>query len=264
MWEVSLNVFFLPQTCVYPVLCVSNVHQSHPHTLLPPQLCHLEKGKYWVFRRNWQTCGGMTRQRDSWSIGLTDCQGHQQGTAHPVAWHPSCLLWKVLLVALRLDSECPTRFTLHIRTDVLVPTMELCTVLCNPINCSGICLCQWVNKTTGPSHASFVSHDLPVGHTQPSYHLGNRFMMENIFSYATTALNSAPAFMMAMFSQCFSTVCVIHRVKAAQSELGTQILADFEEAFPAQGSKVNALCDIICVSLNNCMCDYTLSISCIL
>uniref|UniRef100_A0A673KKL4 Vacuolar protein sorting-associated protein 53 homolog n=1 Tax=Sinocyclocheilus rhinocerous TaxID=307959 RepID=A0A673KKL4_9TELE len=28
------------------------------------------------------------------------------------------------------------------------------------------------------------------------------------------------------------------RVKAAQSELGTQILADFEEAFPAQGSKV--------------------------
>lgn len=29
------------------------------------------------------------------------------------------------------------------------------------------------------------------------------------------------------------------RVKAAQSELGTQILADFEEAFPAQGSKVN-------------------------
>lgn len=29
------------------------------------------------------------------------------------------------------------------------------------------------------------------------------------------------------------------RVKAAQSELGTQILADFEEAFPSQGSKVN-------------------------
>uniref|UniRef100_A0A8C7VVA1 VPS53 subunit of GARP complex n=1 Tax=Oncorhynchus mykiss TaxID=8022 RepID=A0A8C7VVA1_ONCMY len=28
------------------------------------------------------------------------------------------------------------------------------------------------------------------------------------------------------------------RVKAAQSELGTQIMADFEEAFPAQGSKV--------------------------
>uniref|UniRef100_A0A8C9YNF5 VPS53 subunit of GARP complex n=1 Tax=Sander lucioperca TaxID=283035 RepID=A0A8C9YNF5_SANLU len=28
------------------------------------------------------------------------------------------------------------------------------------------------------------------------------------------------------------------RVKAAQSELGTQILADFEESFPAQGSKV--------------------------
>uniref|UniRef100_W5MAP0 Vacuolar protein sorting-associated protein 53 homolog n=1 Tax=Lepisosteus oculatus TaxID=7918 RepID=W5MAP0_LEPOC len=28
-----------------------------------------------------------------------------------------------------------------------------------------------------------------------------------------------------------------HRVKAAQSELGTQILADFEEAFPSQGSK---------------------------
>uniref|UniRef100_A0A671XWV0 VPS53 subunit of GARP complex n=1 Tax=Sparus aurata TaxID=8175 RepID=A0A671XWV0_SPAAU len=28
------------------------------------------------------------------------------------------------------------------------------------------------------------------------------------------------------------------RVKAAQSELGTQILADFEEAFPSQGSKV--------------------------
>jgi hypothetical protein len=30
-------------------------------------------------------------------------------------------------------------------------------------------------------------------------------------------------------------------VKAAQSELGTQILADFEEAFPSQGSKVNKL-----------------------
>ncbi|TNN26492.1 Vacuolar protein sorting-associated protein 53 [Liparis tanakae] len=28
------------------------------------------------------------------------------------------------------------------------------------------------------------------------------------------------------------------RVKAAQSELGTQILADFEESFPSQGSKV--------------------------
>lgn len=30
------------------------------------------------------------------------------------------------------------------------------------------------------------------------------------------------------------------RVKAAQSELGTQILADFDEAFPPQGSKVLA------------------------
>ena len=200
-------------------------------------------GKYWVFRRNWQTFGGMTRQRDSWSIGLTDCQGHLQGTAHPVAWHPSCLLWKVLLVALRLDSECPTRFTLHIRPDVLVPTMELCAVLCNPINSSGICLSQWVKKTTGLKP---VSHNLPVGHTQPSYHFGNCFMFK--ISTVTPALHTAPAFMMAVFSQCFSTVCVIHRVKVAQSELGTQILADFEEAFPAQGSKVNALCDI-CASL---------------
>ncbi len=31
---------------------------------------------------------------------------------------------------------------------------------------------------------------------------------------------------------------VLSRVKAAQSELGTQILADLEEAFPSQGSKV--------------------------
>lgn len=31
---------------------------------------------------------------------------------------------------------------------------------------------------------------------------------------------------------------ILSRVKAAQSELGTQILADFEEAFPSQGSKV--------------------------
>lgn len=31
----------------------------------------------------------------------------------------------------------------------------------------------------------------------------------------------------------------VFRVKAAQSELGTQILADFEEAFPSQGSKVS-------------------------
>lgn len=29
-----------------------------------------------------------------------------------------------------------------------------------------------------------------------------------------------------------------HRVKAAQTELGQQILADFEEAFPSQGTKV--------------------------
>ncbi len=36
-----------------------------------------------------------------------------------------------------------------------------------------------------------------------------------------------------------SLVFVLSRVKAAQSELGTQILADFEEAFPSQGSKVN-------------------------
>lgn len=36
-----------------------------------------------------------------------------------------------------------------------------------------------------------------------------------------------------------SLVFVLSRVKAAQSDLGTQILADFEEAFPSQGSKVN-------------------------
>lgn len=33
----------------------------------------------------------------------------------------------------------------------------------------------------------------------------------------------------------FSFPC---RVKAAQAELGQQILADFEEAFPSQGTKV--------------------------
>lgn len=32
------------------------------------------------------------------------------------------------------------------------------------------------------------------------------------------------------------------RVKAAQTELGQQILADFEEAFPSQGTKV-----LVCV-----------------
>jgi len=31
---------------------------------------------------------------------------------------------------------------------------------------------------------------------------------------------------------------VLLRVKAAQNELGQQILADFEEAFPSQGTKV--------------------------
>lgn len=31
---------------------------------------------------------------------------------------------------------------------------------------------------------------------------------------------------------------VLVRVKAAQNELGQQILADFEEAFPSQGTKV--------------------------
>lgn len=31
------------------------------------------------------------------------------------------------------------------------------------------------------------------------------------------------------------------RVKAAQNELGQQILADFEEAFPSQGTKVKLL-----------------------
>lgn len=31
------------------------------------------------------------------------------------------------------------------------------------------------------------------------------------------------------------------RVKAAQNELGQQILADFEEAFPSQGTKVKIL-----------------------
>ena len=30
----------------------------------------------------------------------------------------------------------------------------------------------------------------------------------------------------------------LYRVKAAQTELGQQILADFEEAFPSQGAKV--------------------------
>lgn len=30
----------------------------------------------------------------------------------------------------------------------------------------------------------------------------------------------------------------LYRVKAAQTELGQQILADFEEAFPSQGTKV--------------------------
>lgn len=30
----------------------------------------------------------------------------------------------------------------------------------------------------------------------------------------------------------------LYRVKAAQIELGQQILADFEEAFPSQGTKV--------------------------
>lgn len=34
--------------------------------------------------------------------------------------------------------------------------------------------------------------------------------------------------------------CVPLRVKAAQNELGQQILADFEEAFPSQGTKVNS------------------------
>lgn len=43
-------------------------------------------------------------------------------------------------------------------------------------------------------------------------------------------------------NNCVIVFCPI-RVKAAQSELGTQILADFEEAFPSQGSKVNMLCN---------------------
>lgn len=32
--------------------------------------------------------------------------------------------------------------------------------------------------------------------------------------------------------------CFPYRVKAVQTELGQQILADFEEAFPSQGTKV--------------------------
>lgn len=44
-------------------------------------------------------------------------------------------------------------------------------------------------------------------------------------------------------------VFFLFRVKAAQSELGTQILADFEEAFPAQGSKVSK-CGIACRCLH--------------
>lgn len=36
----------------------------------------------------------------------------------------------------------------------------------------------------------------------------------------------------------------LYRVKAAQTELGQQILADFEEAFPSQGTKV-----LICIFL---------------
>lgn len=43
-------------------------------------------------------------------------------------------------------------------------------------------------------------------------------------------------------NNCVIVFCPV-RVKAAQSELGTQILADFEEAFPSQGSKVNMLCN---------------------
>lgn len=37
---------------------------------------------------------------------------------------------------------------------------------------------------------------------------------------------------------------ILFRVKAAQNELGTQILADFEEAFPSQGSKVTIVCHL--------------------
>lgn len=39
-----------------------------------------------------------------------------------------------------------------------------------------------------------------------------------------------------------NTVPFSPRVKAAQTELGQQILADFEEAFPSQGTKV-----LVCV-----------------
>lgn len=41
------------------------------------------------------------------------------------------------------------------------------------------------------------------------------------------------------------TFSLPHRVKAAQTELGQQILADFEEAFPSQGTKV-----LLCISLS--------------
>lgn len=40
--------------------------------------------------------------------------------------------------------------------------------------------------------------------------------------------------------EVFEVFCVPLRVKAAQNELGQQILADFEEAFPSQGTKVNS------------------------
>jgi len=39
-----------------------------------------------------------------------------------------------------------------------------------------------------------------------------------------------------MEQRCVSSVLI--RVKAAQNELGQQILADFEEAFPSQGTMV--------------------------
>lgn len=45
---------------------------------------------------------------------------------------------------------------------------------------------------------------------------------------------------------------ILSRVKAAQSELGTQILADFEEAFPSQGSKVIILSQCLRLLLPAC------------
>lgn len=64
------------QACV----CVSTIIQSHPHSLTTTALLS-GKGK-WEKKINslqkklTNVYGGMTRQKDSCSVGLTDCQGH--------------------------------------------------------------------------------------------------------------------------------------------------------------------------------------------